>query len=362
MSDTIFAWPISSYHGWAVRGLGYALNWPGQAVSASPELDAELPPSDPRRPLLQERLEQSKRVQAQIIAGPPGGIVQLPDAPVFVALGNDLIENPMAYGRFVRGKLTVACAVFEDVENVERNIERLKQYDFVVVASRWNQQVLEGLGIETGLCHEGIDPVIFNPSVRKTRNDGRFRVFSGGKAEYRKGQDIVIDAFRIFAEKHDDAMLVASWGSPFSQSAQDFEGRWEHGAPPGIHIGMPNYVAWAQRAGIKPHQFELVGRLPNWRMAEVYGSCDVAVFPNRREGGTNFVAMECMACGVPTILSSGYGHDDLQTQFSLGAKGVGELAASLEVIYSDGADARPLSEYWTWERHCKQMAEIAANV
>ena len=38
---------------------------------------------------------------------------------------------------------------------------------------------------------------------------------------------------------------------------------------------------------------------------------DLALFPNRGEGGTNLVAMECMACGVPVILSVNTGHLDL---------------------------------------------------
>ncbi|MBN2751486.1 MAG: glycosyltransferase, partial [Rhodospirillaceae bacterium] len=38
------------------------------------------------------------------------------------------------------------------------------------------------------------------------------------------------------------------------------------------------------------------------------------VFPNRAEGGTNLVAMECMACGVPAILSENTGHRDLLTR------------------------------------------------
>jgi glycosyltransferase involved in cell wall biosynthesis len=38
---------------------------------------------------------------------------------------------------------------------------------------------------------------------------------------------------------------------------------------------------------------------------------DVALFPNRAEGGTNLVAMEAMACGVPAILSRNTGHLDL---------------------------------------------------
>jgi glycosyltransferase involved in cell wall biosynthesis len=38
---------------------------------------------------------------------------------------------------------------------------------------------------------------------------------------------------------------------------------------------------------------------------------DVGIFPNRGEGGTNLVAMECMACGMPVILSANTGHLDL---------------------------------------------------
>ena len=38
---------------------------------------------------------------------------------------------------------------------------------------------------------------------------------------------------------------------------------------------------------------------------------DLAVFPNRCEGGTNLVAMEAIACGVPTVLSANSGHLDL---------------------------------------------------
>jgi hypothetical protein len=40
---------------------------------------------------------------------------------------------------------------------------------------------------------------------------GKFVVFSGGKLEMRKGQDIVIAAFEKFAAKHKDAILVTAW-------------------------------------------------------------------------------------------------------------------------------------------------------
>ena len=49
-------------------------------------------------------------------------------------------------------------------------------------------------------------------------------------------------------------------------------------------------------------------------MPAVFASADVAIFPNRCEAGTNLVAMEAMASGVPSILSSNTGHLDLIKQ------------------------------------------------
>ena len=39
----------------------------------------------------------------------------------------------------------------------------------------------------------------------------RFIVYSGGKLEHRKGQDIVVAAFREFVKTHPDAVLATTW-------------------------------------------------------------------------------------------------------------------------------------------------------
>ncbi len=46
-------------------------------------------------------------------------------------------------------------------------------------------------------------------------------------------------------------------------------------------------------------------------MPPILREMDVALFPHRAEGGTNLVAMECMATGVPAILYRNTGHLDL---------------------------------------------------
>jgi glycosyltransferase involved in cell wall biosynthesis len=65
------------------------------------------------------------------------------------------------------------------------------------------------------------------------------------------------------------------------------------------------------RSGCARGQILDLGAVPNREKPSILCEMDVAVFPNRCEGGTNLVAMECMACGLPVILSRNTGHLDL---------------------------------------------------
>ena len=91
---------------------------------------------------------------------------------------------------------------------------------------------------------------------------------------------------------------------------------------------------------------------------------NVAVFTNRCEGGTNLVAMEAMACGLPTIISKNSGHLDiidsahcypLETQSAVqpiaalfngfdapywGESDVGEVVHQLQVVYDNYSEAK----------------------
>jgi glycosyltransferase involved in cell wall biosynthesis len=102
--------------------------------------------------------------------------------------------------------------------------------------------------------------------------------------------------------------------------------------------------------------------VPNREMPAILREMDVAVFPNRCEGGTNLVAMECMACGLPVILSRNTGHLDLingdncfvlERQLPLDGYGAGlgdvpgwgessveELVETMERVFADRVDAR----------------------
>ena len=159
---------------------------------------------------------------------------------------------------------------------------------------------------------QGVDTSLFHPAPRaRTIPPDRFVVFSGGKLELRKGQDLVLAAFRAFHARHPEALLLAAWHSPWSnlmQTAVAHPGiTWPRPAPD----ATPDVVGWAVANGIPADSVISVGPTPNIAMPHVIREADVALFPNRAEGGTNLVAMECMACGIPTILSANTGHLDL---------------------------------------------------
>jgi hypothetical protein len=66
--------------------------------------------------------------------------------------------------------------------------------------------------------------------------------------------------------------------------------------------GKIDVAKWAHESAIPTDQFMDLGSIPNFQMPQVLREMDVGIFPNRCEGGTNLVAMECMACGMPVIL------------------------------------------------------------
>src|SRR6185312_7856169 len=139
----------------------------------------------------------------------------------------------------------------------------------------------------------------------------RFLVFSGGKLERRKGQDIVLAAFRVFAERHPEAMLVTAWRNAWPTPKSNIDESGLTAPLPFDAEGQADIAGWAAANGLGPGNFSDLGFVPNAQLPTILREMDAAVFANRAEGGTNLVAMECMACGVPTILSRNTGHLDL---------------------------------------------------
>ena len=207
-----------------------------------------------------------------------------------------------------------------------RDLDALEKFDALLVGSTWSQRSLQEAAMNRSLppisvFMQGVDQSVFFPSAAVLREETtEFRVFSGGKLEWRKGHDIVIAAFKALKGLLPPTarpILVVSWVNPWPVTVESMANATHtQGVPKADdESGIAEFL--------KANGVEDAITLPpvsHDQMASVLRSVDVALFPNRVEGGTNLVAMEAAAMGVPTILSKNTGHEDL-----------------LEVLGEDGA-------------------------
>lgn len=215
------------------------------------------------------------------------------------------------------------CAVetfFEDPAITSQSVAAYGQADVVIVGSEWNRKLLESAGVKNVvLVHQGADAYGVAPPPKPTivwegnpmpASPPR-RIFSGGKLEYRKGQDIVVAAFREYLKEDPSAILVTAWQHRFPWA---LEGLTKAGhvktAPVMTEQGI-DVLGWLEREGVPRANAVDVGRVPSYALQWVMALCDVAVFPNRCEGGTNLVAMECLRVGVPTLATINSGQMEL---------------------------------------------------
>src|SRR2546421_282278 len=192
------------------------------------------------------------------------------------------------------------------------HLENAKHFDRLSTGSTWCTQILERHGLKNvATVLQGIDPTIFFPTNQpRDFFPDRFIVFSGGKFEFRKGQDLVIRAFKALQDRHKDVLLIASWYNhwdfSFNSMQQSPHIKFNPRSTNSIHAAREVLID----NGIDPLRVILLEPHSQPVMAHIYRSADVGLFPNRAEGGTNLVLMEFMACGKPVIATNTTGHAD----------------------------------------------------
>lgn len=234
--------------------------------------------------------------------------------PVFQAInGPELL--PMAPE--IKGTRNVGYAFIEHSMLPEASLDNARRhFDLVVAGSTWCRDVLRMHGLEQAtVVLQGVDPAIFNMyENRKSFLEDRFVVFSGGKFEFRKGQDIVIRAFRVLQERHDDVFLVNAWFNHWEDSVRTMAAspHIEFAYQGGEHCAAINGLLGAN--GIDLARVLTLPAKSQIAMARIYKNSDCGLFPNRCEGGTNLALMEYMACGKPAIVSNSSGHRDVANE------------------------------------------------
>lgn len=386
----IIHWGISSFFGWGVYGMNLALAWAGdpsiEPVCSFPVRGDQVGADPLRMRRLQPFLRASAQLAEQLKTHAKGQASA--DVPLLAALGNDFRLPPAVHDVRLLGTPTIGVTFFESTPLTEDAVQRAKAFPLIVTGSTWNERILRAHGVDAvRTVIQGIDPTLFHPAQRSGYNTDRFMVFSGGKLERRKAQDIVIAAFAQFARRHPEALLVTAWHSPWPQFARTLDKGSRAGPVTFAPDGKADTTAWALANGIPADQFLDLGAVPNPLMPPILREMDVALFPNRGEGGTNLVAMEAMACGVPSILSANTGHLDLIEEdacFPLtdqaavegegggvgdvagwGESSVEEIVDCLERVHRDRSEARRRGAKgamklagMTWQQTADAMKEI----
>jgi len=356
-----FQWSVSNLFGWGVYGLNLLRHWKAaagtHAYSISQIQLESLSGMDPLSLIsIAQPLVDSDQARMQI---QERGLTYA-EGIVLHSLGNGFGGAVWpSQGGFTGTAATCGVIFFENTVLPDARAIA-GDYDLIVTGSTWCEEVLRGMGVENvATVIQGIDPSLFHPAPRADTLEGRFAVFSGGKIEYRKGQDLVVLAFKAFAERHPEAILVTAWHSPWAEPALTANINPAIAPVRLTPEGAVDMGGWIADNGIPASQYFDLGPIPNHLMARVLREMDVAVFPNRCEGGTNLVAMECMACGVPSIVAANTGQLDLTATgapYILGRQGtvpsddgstigwgesdVEEIVEALERVWSNHEEAR----------------------
>jgi len=248
---------------------------------------------------------------ARVKAAPPGTRL---DGPLLVTI-QDMGMNPLPLAANLVGTRTVGYTFFENSRVPEDAFAKARRYDHIAAGSTTCADRLRAAGLTAvSTVIQGIDPTIFEPTPAERRYfRDQFVIFSGGKLELRKGQDVVVRAVQILQDKHRDVLLVTAWNNPWPATARSMEMSRLVRFAPTTSEPVKMVQEFLSINGIELARTINLPPRPNTSMARVYKQTDVGLFPNRCEGGTNLVLMEYMACGKPAIASLSTGHRDILT-------------------------------------------------
>ena len=381
------SWPASSFSGWGVYGLNLTLqllNKGRNPVWISPPQQLNLDYKT------KQRLKTVKQRQSDLsdLLGKIG-VLEF-DFPVLHSLRNDF--KPALEDQAAHGTKNIGVMFFENTEFTTKGFERANQYDLIITGSTWNKDTLTSKGLTHVInIFQGIDDSLFFPIEKKKLYPGRFTIFSGGKLEYRKAQDVVISAFKKFQSIHKDALLICAWANQWPPIMKTIgNSKLIKGIPELGEDGQMKLSLWLENNDLPKDSFIDLGTPPNREIPTYLNSSDTAIFPNRCESGTNLVAMEAMAMGLPVILSSNTGHLNLINGFNCypllkqtpvepytpyaGVDGwaepdLQEVIDHLESIYADRNEAakrgqraaKSLSKL-TWENQIEKLLQCIDNL
>jgi glycosyltransferase involved in cell wall biosynthesis len=191
-------------------------------------------------------------------------------------------------------------SIFETNRFTEREKNSMKWLDGMFVCSGWFKEVVEQEVPELrGKVHVaplGVDRQLF--PAAPSPHDNWTTFMNIGKWEYRKGHDVLIQAFNKAFEPRDRVRLLMACHNPFltpeRNNGGDGNAEWENmykGTKMGGNVTfLPRYETQAQ-------------------LLSVMHEADCGVFPSRSEGW-NLPLLEMLSCGKAAIATNYAAHTE----------------------------------------------------
>ncbi len=254
---------------------------------------------------------------------PIGGIEAPPETHSLIsaAISNAQQFDPLAptlrlYHQFDmapsigRGK-RVGFPIFELDRLTPAEIHSIKSLDRVVTCSKWAAEIVRrDTNVETSVVPLGVDREVFSAAVPPPTSPYRF--ITAGKLEYRKGHDVVIEAFDKAFGPDDDVQLLMCCDNPFLTPQQTKS--WH------------TYASSKKTGG----KIKFAPRQASQNdLAKLMQSAHCGVFPARAEGW-NLELLEMMACNRPVITTNYSAHTEFANSSNSYLVEVSELEIAMD--------------------------------
>lgn len=243
--------------------------------------------------------------------------------------GHWVMIQPWEYGRLPREWIAPMSSLVDEIWVPSRHV--------------WKTYVASGVPQEqVHIVPNGVDSQIFRPEAKPvplpTRKSFKF-LFVGGTI-WRKGVDILLEAYRSVFHRNDDVTLI------IKDMGQDsfYQGQ-----------GAGHLIRSIQEDPNAPEIVYLTDMYSGQQMPGLFTACDCLVHPYRGEG-FGLPVLEAMACGLPVIVTAGGATDDFcspRTVFQIGAKRIPFTSPSLELAGGAG---------WVLEPDVEDLKQVLRHV